>query len=217
EAGWPRHVLQQRIGDRHRRGVRSGVPPRAPPAAAGVPVRELPRTCRAARRGRHRPDRRTTDRPARRPRIAVRGARREVRRRRVDVNDPERVTVRVAEHRSFTERSDSPSDADLQLARRLAEQQMLTVRWLADQRVEIVSNSWVGVVRFSNLDVLVEPKLVGGNLRVLRMLEYAAGIDLARELHVDRPLPADGSDLFELVCMLLAREVNRLLLDGVLR
>lgn len=133
------------------------------------------------------------------------------------MTDIDREQVLVAEHRSLTLRCESPSDADLQLARRLAEQQMLTVRWLADQRVEIVSNSWVGVVRFSNLDVLVEPKLVGDNLRVLRMLEYAAGIDLARELHVDRPLPADGSDLFELVCMLLAREVNRLLLDGVLR
>lgn len=133
------------------------------------------------------------------------------------MTDLDRERVHVAEHRSVKLRCDSPSGADLQLAERLAVQRMLKVRWLADERVEIVSNSWVGVVRFSNLDVLVEPKLVGGNLRVLRMLEYAAGIDLARELHIDRPLPANGSDLFELVCMLLAREVNRLLLDGVLR
>jgi len=91
------------------------------------------------------------------------------------------------------------------------------VRWLAGGDVEVVSSSWVGVVRFTDFDVMVEPKLVGGALRVLRMLDYGAGVDMLRHLPIDRPLPADGSNLFELICLLLARETEALLRDGLLR
>jgi 5-methylcytosine-specific restriction enzyme subunit McrC len=129
----------------------------------------------------------------------------------------DRPNLRIAEYRSARTTAAPPTDHDLRLARQLQDAGQLAVRWLADGTVEAVANSWVGVVRFSALDVTVEPKLVGGELKVLRMLDYAGGTDLLRRLPTDRPLPAGGTDLFELVCLLLALEAEALLRDGILR
>src|SRR3954470_18245602 len=79
-----------------------------------------------------------------------------------------------------------PSPADERLAARLGGDgeagARLSVKWLAHGHLDIAASSWVGVVRFSGLDVHVVPKFVGGSLRVLRMLEYAAGIRMMRRL-----------------------------------
>ncbi len=114
-----------------------------------------------------------------------------------------------------------PTPADEQLAARLRgdgdEAARLDVRWLANNSVDIRATSWVGVVRFSGLEVRVVPKLVGGELRVIRMLEYALGIRMLRRLPDDPTLQATGRDLLDLVCLLLAEETQALLRDGLLR
>ncbi len=61
------------------------------------------------------------------------------------------------------------------------------------------------------------PKLVGDPLRVLKMLEYSGGVRLLAHLPVERPLPEHGSDLFELIVMLLAEETRLLIRDGLIR
>ena len=128
------------------------------------------------------------------------------------------------ERRRFT--AAAPTAADLRLAARLAgddsedddeSRSRLRVRWLQSGECEVTASSWIGVVRFTNYDVHVVPKYVGGPLRVLQMLEYATGIHVLRRLPNDRPLPADGSDLFDLICLLLTEEVLVLLRDGLLR
>ena len=114
----------------------------------------------------------------------------------------------------------SPSEADRRLADQLLSNDLkprIAVRWLANGQVDIDTSSWVGVVRFSQLEIRVVPKLVGGSLRVLRMLDYARGIDMLGRLPATRPLPANGRDLFDLICLLLVEETNVLLRDGVLR
>jgi 5-methylcytosine-specific restriction enzyme subunit McrC len=84
----------------------------------------------------------------------------------------------------------------------------LVVNWLADGQLEISATSWIGVVRFSNVDVRIIPKFVGGTLRVLRMIEYASGMQLLRLLPQERELPAHGDDLFDLICLLLVKETD---------
>ena len=115
----------------------------------------------------------------------------------------------------------TPSAADERLAERLSrhgdDPARLDVRWLTSGHVEVTASSWVGVVRFSQLEVHVVPKLVDGTLRVLRMLEYALGVRMLRRLPADRPLAAHGHDLLDLVCLLLTEEAQTLVRDGLLR
>jgi 5-methylcytosine-specific restriction enzyme subunit McrC len=131
-----------------------------------------------------------------------------------------RETIELGEYKSVRRTAAPPSAADLRLADQLAGREgepRLIVRWLSNGDVDITSNSWIGVVHFSQLEIRVVPKLVGGALRVLRMLEYASGVDLLKRLPVDRPLPASGADLFDLICLLLAEETQVLVRDGLLR
>lgn len=93
----------------------------------------------------------------------------------------------------------------------------LDVRFLVGNRMEVVTYSWIGVVRFSSVEIHVVPKLIGGSLRVLRMIEYAEGIRLMARLPIDRPLPADGTDLFDLLVMLLTEETKALIRNGLIR
>jgi 5-methylcytosine-specific restriction enzyme subunit McrC len=84
--------------------------------------------------------------------------------------------------------------------------------------VRVRAFSWVGVVRFEHFEVRVVPKLVGGNLGILAMLDYASGLDAlarlpsVRELAVER----DGR-LVDLLGLLLAMASERLIRDGLLQ
>jgi 5-methylcytosine-specific restriction enzyme subunit McrC len=131
-----------------------------------------------------------------------------------------RIAIELSEYQRRRVSAPTPTEADVQLADKLMGDETnarLVVRWLANGDVDITASSWVGVVRFTHLDVRVVPKLVGGALRVLRMIDYAAGVNMLGRLPVDRPLPADGRDLVDLICLLLARETDALVRDGLLR
>jgi 5-methylcytosine-specific restriction enzyme subunit McrC len=129
--------------------------------------------------------------------------------------------IELAEYESICIRAAPPTAADLTLSERLSTrvdlEPRLVVRWLTGGKVEVTASSWVGVVRFSSLEIRVVPKLVGNALGVLRMLEYAAGVRLIARLPIDRELPANGSDLFELIVMLLVEETKLLIRDGLIR
>ena len=130
-------------------------------------------------------------------------------------------TIELAEYESKRIKAAPPTASDLTLAEGLSSrgdlEPRLVVRWLTGDKVEVTASSWVGVVRFSALEIRVVPKLVGDALQVLRMLEYAAGVRLLAHLPVDRKLPANGSDLFELIVMLLVEETKLLIRDGLIR
>lgn len=131
-----------------------------------------------------------------------------------------RTVIELSEYQRARVTVADPTNEDLRLADRLTgdgHDPRLAVRWLANGDIDITASSWVGVVRFSSLDIYVVPKLVGGALRVLRMLEYAAGVSMLLRLPADRELPAKGRDLFDLICLLLAQETEALVRDGLLR
>ena len=91
------------------------------------------------------------------------------------------------------------------------------MQWLFDGSAEVSARSFVGVVRFSDFDVHVVPKLVGGNLGVLRMLDYASGLNALRQHPAVRELALSGASLFDLVCRILAGESDRMLRQGLNR
>lgn len=79
------------------------------------------------------------------------------------------------------------------------------------------SSAWVGVVRFSEVEVQVVPKLVGENLGVLQMLEYSSGLGALARLDAARTLAGerDGS-LLDLLALLLAEGAIQIAQQGIL-
>lgn len=109
------------------------------------------------------------------------------------------------------------SDSDRRLATVLREAD--GGRLLIDERrdgVYVTAKSWIGVVRFSDFEIRVVPKLRGGNLGVVRMLDYASGVDALRRYDAARDLEAAGDDLIELIAWLFADSVTSIVRDGVL-
>jgi 5-methylcytosine-specific restriction enzyme subunit McrC len=130
-------------------------------------------------------------------------------------------TIELAEYETTCEPSAPPTAADQRLAEQLSAAgefgARLDVRWLVNNTVEITASSWVGSVSFSALEVRVIPKLAGGTLRVLRMIEYADGVRLLSHLPRDQRLPGGGNDLFDLIVMAFVGETKWLIRDGLLR
>jgi len=92
-------------------------------------------------------------------------------------------------------------------------------RLIVDERrdgVWVSTRSWIGVVRFSNFELRVVPKLARGNLSVVRMLDYASGIGALRRYEASRQLETVGESLFELMAWLFSDASARLVSDGLL-
>ena len=84
--------------------------------------------------------------------------------------------------------------------------------------VRVRPTSWVGVVRFEGFEVRVVPKLVGGNLGVIEMIDYASGLGaLARFGAVRQLAVAQAGRLVDLLGLLLAESSERIIRDGLLQ
>lgn len=129
--------------------------------------------------------------------------------------------INLVEYESRRVLSASPTSEDVALAERLAAagdiDARLEVRWLSDGRIDMRASSWVGVVRFSSVEIRVVPKLVGGPLRVLQMVEYSEGVSLLAHLPPDQRLAVTGDALLDLLVRVLVIECKRLIRDGLLR
>jgi 5-methylcytosine-specific restriction enzyme subunit McrC len=109
------------------------------------------------------------------------------------------------------------TDPDRQLATSLREAD--GGRLIVDESrdgVWLSATSWVGVVRFAFFEVRVVPKLAGGNLGILRMLDYSLGVGALRRYETLRKLETIGDSLLELIAWLLGAACERLVGDGLL-
>lgn len=109
----------------------------------------------------------------------------------------------------------SETDRELAAALGKADGGRLSVEERRDG-VFVSAKSWVGVVRFSGFEVRVVPKLAGGNLGVVRMLDYASGVNALRRYDAPRQLEAVGDNLVELIAWLFAESAARIVRDGLL-
>jgi len=131
-----------------------------------------------------------------------------------------RTRIELSEYERLRAPASPPTVDDLRLASALGDGvdgARLQVRWLADGQVDITASAWIGVVRFSAVDVHVTPKYVGGGLGLLKLLDYTHKTRLVRQLANERTLNAAGSHLHELLSSLLADQASRLLRAGLLR
>lgn len=93
----------------------------------------------------------------------------------------------------------------------------LRVTELAES-VRFDASAWVGVVRFTDVEVRVVPKLVGENLGVLQMLEYSSGLGALTRLESARTLASDrDGSLVDLLALLLAEASLRIAKRGILQ
>ena len=78
--------------------------------------------------------------------------------------------------------------------------------------IRIEARSWVGVVRLTNFEIQVRPKLAGDNIGLVGMLEYVAGLDRLRRFARGRThtLDAGADSLLELIALLFADSCERL-------
>lgn len=130
-----------------------------------------------------------------------------------------RLRVELSEYEQIRVDGVVMSEADGALAERLSGDEQnprITVRWLATGQVEINATQWVGVVTFSELEIHVVPKFLGGSLQVLKMLDFVSSSSLMRSLENERVMELDGLSLPDMLCRLLADSAHRLLDRGLL-
>ena len=82
--------------------------------------------------------------------------------------------------------------------------------------LRIRTRSWVGVVRLPTVEIRVVPKVTGDLLGLVRLLEYASGLDALIRLTDDATLEASGDSLLELVVLLFVEASERVLRRGLL-
>jgi 5-methylcytosine-specific restriction enzyme subunit McrC len=112
-----------------------------------------------------------------------------------------------------------PTDADLALAARIGRDGTNRVHldWLHDGGLRVSCRAWIGVIALERAELHVVPKLAGGNLGVLQMIDYASGLGALDRIGGTRQLEASGASLVDLICLLLVEESEAVLRRGLLR
>ena len=82
--------------------------------------------------------------------------------------------------------------------------------------LRVRTRSWVGVVRLPTVEIRVVPKVPGDLLGLVRLLEYASGLDALIRLSDGATLEASGDSLLELVVLLFVEASERVLRRGLL-
>nr|WP_261340094.1 McrC family protein [Pirellula staleyi] len=106
---------------------------------------------------------------------------------------------------------------DRALAKSLAQEGKC--RLIVEERrrgIRITARSWVGVVRFTEFEVHVRPKLAGDNLRLLQMIEFTTGLNTLKHYSSVLKLAAGGGNLLDLIMLMFVEECERILRGGLL-
>jgi 5-methylcytosine-specific restriction enzyme subunit McrC len=77
------------------------------------------------------------------------------------------------------------------------------------------ATSWVGVVRFEQLELHIIPKLAGENQGLIRLLHYSSGLNALQESVGYKPLLPESDSLFDLVVFLFIQECEKVVRRGV--
>ena len=84
------------------------------------------------------------------------------------------------------------------------------------QGLRVRTRSWVGVVRLPTVEIRVVPKVTGDLLGLVRLIEYASGLDALTRLRGGATLEASGDSLLELFALLFVEASERVLRRGLL-
>ena len=84
------------------------------------------------------------------------------------------------------------------------------------QGLRVRTRSWVGVVRLPTVEIRIEPKVTGDQLGLVRLLDYASGLDALARLPDGATLKAAGDSLLELFVLLFVEASEQVLRRGLL-
>jgi 5-methylcytosine-specific restriction enzyme subunit McrC len=126
-------------------------------------------------------------------------------------------TLEISEWQDGFLNGETLSPADRHLAQELegGDEGRLSVDELR-AGVRVTARSWVGVLRFEHFEVRIVPKLTGGNIGLVEMIEFATGLDALRRSSSVRTLQAQGAGLFDLLALLLVEASEAILRGGLL-
>ncbi|MHC5261458.1 McrC family protein [Streptomyces sp. UC4497] len=127
---------------------------------------------------------------------------------------PGRRVIVLSEYESRVVEGAQLTARDRDLTESPALNRLITLRSLDRDRLEIRADCHVGVVELDAMEIRVVPKLVGGNLNVLRMMEYTSATTAAHQLDIPRTLETGDPHLRDLICHLLNRTTAALLRHG---
>lgn len=82
--------------------------------------------------------------------------------------------------------------------------------------LRVHASSWVGVVRLETVEIRVVPKVTGDNLGLVKLLEYASGLDALWRPGGPATLQSAGDSLLDLVALLFIEACERVLRRGLL-
>ena len=82
--------------------------------------------------------------------------------------------------------------------------------------LRVRTRSWVGVVRLPTVEIRVVPKVTRDQLGLVRLLEYASGLDGLTRLRDGTTVEASGDSLLELFVLLFVEASERVLRRGLL-
>jgi 5-methylcytosine-specific restriction enzyme subunit McrC len=125
--------------------------------------------------------------------------------------------IALAEWRSGALRDVSMTERDLRLAARLRARPRdarLEVE-PAEQGIAVKTTGAVGLVRFTNFEVRVEPKLPGDHLQLLRLVEFASGVEGLVQMAGSPRIREAGKSLLDLIVELLSSATERILAAGL--
>jgi 5-methylcytosine-specific restriction enzyme subunit McrC len=122
----------------------------------------------------------------------------------------------VAEWQSIDLKGKALVGEDRRLAERLdTGDSRLVIDELKDG-LRVSAKSWVGMVRFQGFELQVVPKLVGDNLALVELIDFARGLDALHRYPSVRQFKGSGTCLFDLIALLLVESCERLLRGGLL-
>jgi 5-methylcytosine-specific restriction enzyme subunit McrC len=81
--------------------------------------------------------------------------------------------------------------------------------------LRIKARSWVGVVRFEEFEVHIEPKLAGDQIGLINMINFTAGLDALSKNSGARSIAIEGVDLFDLIALLLVEACEGVVRKGL--
>jgi 5-methylcytosine-specific restriction enzyme subunit McrC len=82
--------------------------------------------------------------------------------------------------------------------------------------LRVSAKSWVGVVRLTQVEIRIRPKLAGGESYLIKLIDRVAGVDALSRLPGARTLDANEHDLFDMFVLLLCEASELLIRSGVL-
>ena len=82
--------------------------------------------------------------------------------------------------------------------------------------LRVRTRAWVGVVRLPTVEIRVVPKVTGDLLGLVRLIEYASGLDALSRFRDGATLKPSGDSLLELFALLLVEAGERVLRRGLL-